>query len=342
MVAKKGIVIWAHSKCRSTFGLYRAIRDAAGVPVRLVSREGIRDYRVDQGQCEDDFADMDCPVIGEDWSAAKKVLSETAGWLHLVAAYQVSPTFRKVILSAKRRGDVVGVISEAPWNAQHGFGRLLWPLYLRTILRCRVRKVVSAADFLVNYSGDKDETALALGWNRGKIIPFGYFPAPLSARADASSTDGHKGFKLLATATKGRSGRGEDTIRTAVRSLEGDVELMLPGFVGQDEVVGLYEQCDVFIAAGCDEPWGIRVNDALNFGKPVLVSDGMGVRKLVEETGAGLVFKSGSAADLAAKLRELMKNYEHFAVRAREAAEKISPTAKARELLAEIERRITK
>ena len=121
-----------------------------------------------------------------------------------------------------------------------------------------------------------------------------------------------------------------------------EVELVLPGFVGEDEVVRLYEQCDVFIAAGCDEPWGMRVNDALNFGKPVLESDGMGARKLVEETGAGLVFKSGSAADLAAKLQELMKNYEHFAARAREAAEKISPTAKARELLAEIERRIAK
>lgn len=338
----KGIVIWAHSKCRSTFGLYRAIRDAAGVPVRLVSREGIRGYRVDQGQCEDDFADVECPVIGEDWSAAEKVLAETAGWLHLVAAYQVSPTFRKVILSAKRRGDAVGVISEAPWNAQQGFGRLLWPLYLRTILKRRVRGAVSAADFLVNYSGDKNETALALGWNRGKVIPFGYFPSPLSAREGASGTDGHEDFKLLATATKGRMGRGEDIVREAIKSLGEGVELVLPGFVGADEVVRLYEQCDVFIAAGRDEPWGIRVNDALNFGKPVLVSDGMGARELVEETGAGLVFKSGSAADLAVKLRELMRNFEHFAARAREAAGKISPTAKARELLAEIERRIAK
>lgn len=337
-----GIVIWAHSKCRSTFGLYRAIRDAAGVPVRLVSREGIRDYRVSQGQCEDDFADVECPVIGEDWDAAEKVLAETAGWLHLVAAYQVSPTFRKVILCAKKRGDSVGVISEAPWNAQHGFGRLLWPFYLRTILRRRVREVVSAADFLVNYSGDKDETALALGWNRGKIIPFGYFPLPLSAREDASSTEGHKGVRILATATKGRLDRGGDIVRVAVKSLGEKVELMLPEFVGQDEIVKLYEQCDVFIAAGRDEPWGIRVNDALNFGKPVLVSDGMGARKLVEETGAGLVFKSGSAADLAAGIRELMRNYERFAARAREAAAKISPAAKASELLDEIERRIAK
>lgn len=342
MVGVRGIVIWAHSKCRSTFGLYRAIREVAGVPVRLVSREGVRDYRVNQGQCEDDFADVECPIIGEDLRAAERILGETAGWLHLVAAYQISPTFRKVILSAKKRDDVVGVISEAPWNARQGFGRVLWPLYLRTILRRRVQEVVSAADFLVNYSGDKNETALMLGWNCGKIIPFGYFPLPLSARADANGADGHKGFRILATATKGRMGRGEDTIRMAVRSLEDRAELVLPELVEADEVVRLYEQCDVFIAAGRDEPWGIRVNDALNFGKPVLVSDGMGAKKLVEETGAGFVFKSGSAADLAAKLRELMKGYAHFASRAREAAGRISPTAKAGALLAEIERRIAK
>lgn len=337
-----GIVIWAHSKCRSTFGLYRAIRDVAGVPVRLVSREGVRDYRVAQGQSEADFADFECPVIGENWNAAEIVLSETAGWLHLVAAYQVSPTFRRVIFYAKNRGDVVGVISEAPWNAQHGFGRLLWPFYLRTILRHRVREVVSAADFLVNYSGNKDETVLTLGWDHGKIIPFGYFPSPLFARESANRTDGHDGFRILATATKGRLSRGEDVVRMAVKSLVEEVELVLPDFVDADEVAKLYESCDAFVAAGRDEPWGIRVNDALNFGKPVLVSDGMGARRLVVETGAGLVFKAGSAADLAAKLRELMKNYEHFVARAREAKGNISPTVKARELLTEIERRIAK
>lgn len=337
-----GIVIWAHSKCRSTFGLYRAIRDVAGVPVRLVSREGVRDYRMAQGQSEADFADIECQVIGEDWNAAENVLSETAGWLHLVAAYQVSPTFRKVILYAKGRGDVVGVISEAPWNAQHGFGRLLWPLYLRTILKWRVHEVVSAADFLVNYSGGKDETAVTLGWDRKKIIPFGYYPAPLAVRENVRNKEKRKGFRLLATATKGRSCRGEDTILAAARSLGNDVELVLPDFVDADEVAKLYESCDAFVAAGRDEPWGIRVNDVLNFGKPVLVSDGMGARKLVEETGAGLIFKAGYAADLAAKLRKLMKNYEHFAARAREAAGRISPTARARELLAEIERRIAK
>ena len=337
-----GIVIWAHSKCRSTFGLYRAIRDVAGVPVRLVSREGVRDYRMVQGQSEADFADIKCPVIGEDWNAAENVLSEAAGWLHLVAAYQVSLTFRKVILNAKSRGDIVGVISEASWNAQHGFRRLLWPLYLRTILKWRVHAVVSVADFLVNYSGDKDGTAVILGWNREKIIPFGYYPAPLAVHEGVRDKENREGFRLLATATKGRSCRGEDAILAAARSLGNDVELILPDFVGADEVAELYKSCDAFVAAGRDEPWGIRVNDALNFGRPVLVGDGMGARKLVEETGAGLVFRAGSAEDLVAKLLELMKNYEHFAARAREAAEKISPAAKARELLAEIGRRIAK
>ena len=73
----KGLVIWAHSKCRSTFALYRAMSQLADVPVRVVSREGIRDYRQAQGQCEDEFADMECPVVGEDWPCIEKILNET-------------------------------------------------------------------------------------------------------------------------------------------------------------------------------------------------------------------------------------------------------------------------
>lgn len=335
-----GLVIWAHSKCRSTFGLYRAIRDAAGVPVRIVSWAGVRAHRLAQGQCEQDFADVDCPVIGEDWSAAERVLAETEGWLHLVAAYQVSPTFRRVALSAKRRGDPVGVISEAPWNACRGLGRLLWPTYVWTVLRRRVREVASAADFLVNYSGDKCETALSLGWREEKIIPFGYFPAALVERGPGG--DAHGRMRLLATATKSRKDRGEATIREALRAFGNEVELVLPDFVSTDEVVRLYGDCDVFIAAGRDEPWGIRVNDALNFGKPVLVSDGMGAEKIVRETGAGLVFRAGSAADLSAKLRELTANYGRFAERARAASAQIAPEAKARQLLAAIEGMVAK
>ena len=333
----RGILIWAHSKCRSTFGLYRAIRDVAGVPVRIVSHEGIRANRLSQGQCEADFSGIDCPVIGESWETAERILAETAGYLHLVAAYQVSPTFRKVILAAKKRGDPVGVISEVPWNSKRGFARVLWSLYLRTLLRWRVRATVSAADFLVNYSGDKVETALAIGWTKEKIIPFGYFPPPLAAREGASSTRNGGRFKLLATATKGRWDRGEKTIRKAVESLGDDVELILPGFVGMDEVICLYRECDAVVAAGLDEPWGIRVNDAINFGKPVVASDGMGARKMVEETGAGLVFKAGSAVDLAAKMRELIANYGKYAVAAQAAIEKISPETKAKEMVGKFE-----
>lgn len=327
----KGLVIWAHSKCRSTFGLYRALRDLAGVPVRLAAREGVRDYRQAQGQCEDEFADMECPVVGEDWPRIEKILNETQGWTHLVAAYQESAVYRKIVRVAKRQGGVVGVISEQPWNAHFGLKAMAWDVYVRTVLRWRVRKAVAAAGFLINYSGGKDALARTIGWPREKIVPFGYYPQPLGTAEPMERPGGQ--IRVLATATKGRRGRGEALIRTAVGKMGDHVELVMPAFVDEDELKRLYAACDVFIAAGHDEPWGIRVNDALNFAKPVLVSSRMGARKLVDETGAGLVFESGSASDLADKLEALMSDLPRYAEKARAASALISPEAKARDLL---------
>lgn len=333
----KGLVIWAHSKCRSTFALYRALRDIADVPVRIVAREGVRAHRLAQGQCEEEFADTGCSVVGEDRARIAEVMEETRGWTHLVAAYQESAVYRRIILDLRRRGDVVGVISEAPWNAHAGLKAALWEVYLRTVLRWRVSRVVRAADFLVNYSGDGDVRAVTIGWPREKIVPFGYYTPPRGP-ADSAEDPGGR-IRVLATATKGRRGRGEEVIRAAVGGMSDRVELMMPGFVDEDALARLYASCDVFIAAGEDEPWGIRVNDALNAAKPVLVGDGMGARKLVAETGAGLVFASGSASDLAEKLDALIADLPRYAEKARAARSLISPETKARELLSVLRRR---
>lgn len=329
------VVIWAHSKCRSTFPLYREL--AKLTSVRLVSREGILEYRREQGDEEADFRGVSCEVLGENLPRALEVLEETRGAVHLVAAYQVSPMMREVIHRAKCRGDRVVVISEAPWNAQHGVRKILWEIYLRTILRARLRRVIKEADLLVNYSGDKARTAEAVGWPKEKIMPFGYFPEGKAGKGRLKVEGEGRRLKVFAPATRGRRGRGEALIKEAFAPLLGKVDLVMPDFVGARAIEKLYEEADILVAAGEDEPWGIRVNDAVNYGIPVVVSDGMGAEKMVRETGAGVVFRRGSAADLRAKLEALIADYETYARRAIAARASISPENKAKELLRRID-----
>ena len=110
-------------------------------------------------------------------------------------------------------------------------------------------------------------------------------------------------------------------------------ELVMPDFIRLDEAIRLYETCDVFLAAGLSEPWGMRVNDALNCGMPFVVSDGMGARGLVDSTGAGLAFRRNDPKDLADKVEELVRDYPRFARAAYAAADLISPAVGARKML---------
>lgn len=330
-----GIVIWGWSRCRSVMGVFREISKT--VPMRMALwREGEGSLRELQGHRQDEFADVPGVFVGDDWEKARPLFEETKGWVHLVSPYQMSPLARRVAVEAKRRGDVVGVICEAPWNAQVSVRSVVWEAYLRTVLRWRVWSVTRTADFFVCYSGeDFRGTARSIGWASEKIFPYGYFSPPIegSHRIARSDVSGRR-IRLLALATKGRMRRGEGVLRQALSILGEDrYELVMPDFVSMHEAIRLYETCDVFLAAGFNEPWGMRVNDALNCGLPFVVSDGMGARDLVRSTGAGLSFRRGSPKDLAEKVETLVRDYPRFARAAYAAADLVSPAVGARKML---------
>lgn len=322
------IVIWAHSLCRSTYALYAEI--ARREEVRLVALEGVPEYRKEQGVKEEEFTAIKAEIIGENLPRADEILEETRGATHLVAAYQVSPMMRHVALEAKARGDKVFIISEEPWNALSGFRRYLWPIYIRMALRLIIKDVVRKADGFINFSGDMSTRAKLIGWPEKKIHAFGYFPAPLVEGEARKPKDGTT-LKAFAPATLGRRGRGEKTILRAMKGLEG-FELKMPNFLSEAEVKAAYSEADIVIAAGEDEPWGVRVNDAINAGAVVIVSRGMGAEKIVRESGCGLVFDS--AASLRAALLKVKANYPKYAANINAAKALISPATQAAKLSA--------
>ena len=70
------------------------------------------------------------------------------------------------------------------------------------------------------------------------------------------------------------------------------------GKASEEEIARLYRRADVFVACGLCEPWGMRVNDAIHTGLPVVVSDGMGASWLVDLFGCGCVYPAGDAGAL--------------------------------------------
>jgi glycosyltransferase involved in cell wall biosynthesis len=79
------------------------------------------------------------------------------------------------------------------------------------------------------------------------------------------------------------------------------------GFKNQSELPAYYDLCDIFVLPSDTEPWGLIVNEVMNAGKPVVVSDAVGAaRDLVPDGRSGCVFPVGDVAALAARLRTLI------------------------------------
>jgi glycosyltransferase involved in cell wall biosynthesis len=121
-------------------------------------------------------------------------------------------------------------------------------------------------------------------------------------------------MKLLPADVRGRvhlvvAGNGQlsGEFTAGARAVSG-VQVHQLGFLNQTEIGRAYAAADALVLPsrrGGGETWGLVVNEAMQFGLPAIVSDGVGCHPdLVREGETGFVFTSGSAAELAEKMTQ--------------------------------------
>ncbi|MCD8181744.1 MAG: glycosyltransferase family 4 protein, partial [Bacteroides sp.] len=66
--------------------------------------------------------------------------------------------------------------------------------------------------------------------------------------------------------------------------------IIFEGAVNNDKLSSYYQQNDVFILPSYSEPWGLVVEEALNNGMPVIVSNRVGCNRDLVTSERGLVF----------------------------------------------------
>jgi glycosyltransferase involved in cell wall biosynthesis len=80
-------------------------------------------------------------------------------------------------------------------------------------------------------------------------------------------------------------------------------DVHITGFLNQTEIPRAYAAADLLVLPSRAEPWGLVVNEAMNFSLPVVVSDRVGCGPDLVTSGVnGEVFEHGSAASLEAVL----------------------------------------
>ena len=353
------IVIWAHSQCRSTAALYEELRRQSEWPVLIKQAPGIAH--------DENEAVREAQGIGVNLQIDEGTVEFASGDIHVFCGYQASQEVRQMIREAKRAGCRVFVYSEAPCEMCVGIKAWMKRMYYRFILPRKLRGVIRDCDAIITQSGDYGiERLLRLGWRRDQIIPFGYITDGLvggDPRAPRGLPDGRACLPQtaenknepstvqlqLSTSTNllrilhlGSEApyRGIHVLDLAVEIVNAaDEKVILQktgGVMTQAQVVDEIRAADLVVACGLCEPWGMRVNDALAEGKPVIVSDGMGVRWLVEKYGCGCVVPKGEESALAAGLQRCADDRE-FLARLRSGAERAredwTPKKQAKEFL---------
>lgn len=77
------------------------------------------------------------------------------------------------------------------------------------------------------------------------------------------------------------------------------------GAVDNIKLSKYYRLADVFVLPSCSETWGLVVEEALNNGTPVIVSDQVGCHKDLVTEKTGLVFKSNDIGSLKIAIRKI-------------------------------------
>jgi len=83
------------------------------------------------------------------------------------------------------------------------------------------------------------------------------------------------------------------------------------GFKNQTELPAYYDLCDVLVLPSVHEPWGLVVNEVMNAGRAVIVSDQVGCGPdLVRNGENGYIFPAGDSTALAAGLGKVLADPE--------------------------------
>ena len=83
------------------------------------------------------------------------------------------------------------------------------------------------------------------------------------------------------------------------------------GAVANKQLLSYYQQADVFVLPSKYEPWGLVVEEALNNGTPVMVSDKVGCRDDMVTEETGMVFDAGSHESLRQAI-EKIRNIDFY------------------------------
>src|SRR5690606_10653103 len=84
--------------------------------------------------------------------------------------------------------------------------------------------------------------------------------------------------------------------------------IRLHGYVSDEELAQLYEECDIFVAPSRYESFGLIFIEAMAHAKPVVGTNVGGIPEIIRNGENGFLFKNEDVKDLTEKIQRLVSD----------------------------------
>jgi glycosyltransferase involved in cell wall biosynthesis len=276
--------------------------------------------------------------------------------VHVINGIWAEPTFFAVLMVCCLLKIPCCIYSEAP--ASMGLSTL-GSCCKRFIQRSIVRLIAARVMGLLAISWLAERAFVSLGFPESKIYRFGYFEKmPEENLPEISSGCNEilyvgrlvrrKGIELLIEAATPLlhsnqnlglrivgGGPIEPELRRKVRENAIEKQTVFAGVVSSSSIPGLLQGVLMLVLPSEADGWGIVVNQALQAGIPVVVSDASGAAELTKNGVNGFVFRAGDRVALQQCIRAIVDDPQpqRMRTRAREAGRAASAECAAPYLL---------
>jgi glycosyltransferase involved in cell wall biosynthesis len=294
--------------------------------------------RAKQGWKSADLSGLDVVFLeGKDWwRHGVAIIRANPDAVHVFCGYWAERRYFPLIVYALWHKARVMIINESYSSESVGYlvegGRILnsikaslRPLLYRMATALLMTAARGVKPALLAISMRAVEQFKKAGWHAAQVFPFGYFvpSVPLSMPAHQQSGKAvrmvfvgsllpRKGLDIAVAATTHCQQQGlpvtldvygfGDATKFITHETRGAT---YRGTIPFGQAQSVIAQYDVLILPSRHDGWGVVVNEALLQGVPVIASENVGARCLVEANEAGTIFRNGDVIGLQNILQQL-------------------------------------
>lgn len=103
----------------------------------------------------------------------------------------------------------------------------------------------------------------------------------------------------------------KNEFRGLCKKLNIENDVLFLGMIDNKDLPVYYSLCNLFVLPASSEPWGLVLNEAMQFGKPIIATTGVGAAyDLIEDSENGFMVPEKDVEALYAAMKKIMSNSE--------------------------------